>query len=225
MLSFFYLLNRLRLRKAVIVEFLGAPAVGKSTTYDLVNKRLGGVLRASELRRLTIRNVGLEFYFFLISYLVNGGNRDCSLRFLKELMYFFRVVEIDLKAVGAGRPVILEEGVAHNFMPASLSGVSEGQFELFLRNRVFIYLRADSAELVLSRLRSREIGKGVFLAGHVGLCDVEIVSRVDLYQVQADALVEKIKAAGGRVLVLSASDSAKDNSHAVLSLLQELNCE
>lgn len=214
-----------------IVEIIGTQAVGKSTLNNAIYKHL----RARWFFREDLEYTG---------QLIPGTD---NIEALHRDIFFKKVGRVAQSDADAWRSVriagqcsvvieqsmtisvntfprgfILNEGLFKGF-PEEILELSDSDFNLLMKNRAFIYMRAKDPNVALARYRGRVAkrrSRGLYLEPQT---DDEVRRRIRQDNVMFDLIFEKAKAVGRPAIMVHAEDDLGSAVERVLEFEKSLS--
>ncbi|SDN89331.1 hypothetical protein SAMN05216196_102460 [Lutimaribacter pacificus] len=208
----------------LIVEFIGAQGIGKTTIYNSVH----GHIRDHWFFRPHLQNkvppkdslspvsqLHRNLYFQKIRRIETSGANPW--RSIARAQQMARVASESLfiSSHDFPRGFVLEEGLFKNFPEEILESDAEASHPLW-SGRIFVYLRARDPGVVVSRWQQRASARGKILEYQHSIRDSDVRRRVETETTLYDRMIERARDMGRPVLRLEAEDKVDENVRRVL---------
>lgn len=218
---------------SMVVEFMGASGVGKTTLRDFYLKTYGRslkdhVMTEADLSRFTIdlkKNdfPQMEIYnrIFSIKLIRMGEKRDSLFRNKRRFKMFLDTLIADCKIryFMTDHIFFLDQHVFKFFTTDFLSlEDSEIQKEL-LKNRIIIYCYA-SPETMMEFIKKRT-QEGTTRLGHQGKSEEEIFASATAHWDESQEEIRRLKASGAALLEIDTGDGLQENAVLIREFIQE----
>lgn len=222
---------------AIIVEFAGSPAVGKTTLCNyyrkhhslklekemLVGENIDGYIHDFKLDLRDLQGIYKCLLSKIMESSLSASNKSSQImRVLRYHRYFMRdyIITTQLN----NKIVLLDEPLFHHIKEYSECFDKEKNLEetqSFLESRVYIACTA-STDLIVDRLKKRGWKENAEKSPYGKVDEQRLREKIDFKKNELQGKVNKLKAEGAKVLELNTGDDLIENCKRIDSVLLNL---
>lgn len=216
-------------KNSLIVEFIGAPGVGKSTLCDYYLKNHAHPFKRKILTRKDLNKYspffeldGVHNQILNIKLKHDAAIEDVSASAkLKRILNFKVFVDHDylIRHYLQDQIIFLDEERLLIYFLNMDNGITEKERDDYFKNRVFVFCDAP-AEVVLNHIKKRAT-KGRLIERHRNLSDTELLANIEARRGTITERYKRLTALGVKVIKLDISEGLQNNKNLLDKYLEK----